>query len=65
MKTITELKEKVDSEGVEFISINPPTQTPLALASIFEWIKQEALTQGLTVELKSERIIFIKGQDKL
>lgn len=36
----------------------------ISLREIFEWIKNQSIKNGLTVELKSDRIIFIKTDKK-
>lgn len=63
---ISELPKKVFTG--EFINncffvdeINTTNMSSVPLRSIFDFIKSEALKDGLTVELKSDRIIFIKG----
>jgi hypothetical protein len=33
------------------------------LKKVFDWIKEKAETEGLTIELKGEQIIFITGKD--
>lgn len=41
--------------------LNRPTMAAVKLDAIFDWIKKSAVDTGLTVEIKSDRIVFIKG----
>lgn len=40
---------------------NTPEMYRVEMAKIFNWIKEQALSNGLTVELTGNNIMFIKG----
>lgn len=65
-KRISDLPEKeFNGEDINnFIYIqNTSVYNPqiVRLPKVFEWIKKEAIKNGLKVEMSGERIMFIKG----
>lgn len=44
--------------------INTKDMAYVPMSKVFEWIKDQAIENGLTVELKCEQIIFIKHESK-
>jgi hypothetical protein len=41
--------------------MNQPTMKVVRMQSVFDWIKDEANKNGLTVKMTDERIMFISG----
>ena len=66
MKKINELKErKFTSRDIDHClyvaNMNEPDMHYVKMENIFNWIKEEALKNGLTVKMEGERIMFITG----
>ena len=43
--------------------MNHPTMKAVRMGSIFDWIKEEANKNGLTVKMTDDRIMFISGKN--
>ena len=43
-------------------NMNTPEMKLIPLVQIFEWIKEQANKDGLTVEMRDDRIMFIRNE---
>lgn len=41
-------------------AINTNKMSTVSMSSVFDWTKQHSIENGLTVELRGDKIIFIK-----
>jgi hypothetical protein len=42
-------------------NLNKPNMSRMNLGDVFNWIKEESIKNGLTVVMKDDKIMFIKG----
>ena len=68
-RTIHELEEaKFNSDNIDHCfyvqNLNTPEMQRIPLQNIFNWIKETALKEGLTVKLIDNNIMFIKGKNE-
>ena len=66
MKKISELPEcKFENDNIDNCfyveDMNLPTMSIVRMMDVFDWIKQEAKKNGLTVKMTGEKIMFISG----
>lgn len=66
-KKITELEQRdFNGEDIDHLwYVDTPYKVTYAvpMSKVFDWIKEKAEAEGLTVELKGEQIIFIAGNE--
>lgn len=50
-----------DIDNIFFVDSIPAPLHRISLGDIFDWIRETAIKEGLTVELQDNKIVFIKN----